>query len=109
MEAIVVLVNLPDLATAEKLARRLVESGLAACVNIFPMMTSIYRWQGNVEQTNEVTALVKTTRTRYEELEAAVTELHPYDVPEIIALPIVAGLPAYLHWLAQETNRNANG
>ena len=71
-------------------------------------MQSVYQWQGAIEQTNEVTLLIKTVRARYAELEAAIKAMHPYEVPEIIALPIVAGLPAYLDWIAHETKKDVN-
>lgn len=98
-EALLVISNLPDRATAEALAADIVGKGLAACVNILAPCRSVYRWQGAVEQADEVPVLIKTTRARYTELEAAIRALHPYEVPEIIALPLSAGLPAYLDWL----------
>ena len=96
--AVVVLCTLPDLDQARQIGAALVERQVAACVNLLPGVESIYRWEGKVERAGEVLALVKTTR--YADLEAAIRELHPYQVPEIIALPVVAGLPAYLKWLA---------
>lgn len=107
-EAIVVVTNLPNLDTARALARRLVGEGLAACVNILPGVHSIYRWQGQLEETSEVTVLVKTMRSRYDALEEAIRTSHPYDLPEVIALPIAAGLPAYLAWLEDETKKDLN-
>lgn len=101
-ETLLVLSNLPDRAAAESLARALIERRLAACVNILAPCRSVYRWRDAVEQADEVPMLVKTTRARYAELEAAMRELHPYEVPEIIALPLTAGLPAYLDWVAAE-------
>lgn len=105
-EALLVISNLPDRAAAESLAHALVERRLAACVNILPPCLSVYRWQGAVEQADEVPLLIKTTRARYAELEAALSELHPYSVPEIIALPLAAGLPAYLDWVGAECARD---
>lgn len=105
-EALLVISNLPDRAAAESLAHALVERRLAACVNILPPCLSVYRWQGAVEQADEVPLLIKTTRARYAELEAALSELHPYSVPEIIALPLAAGLPAYLDWVGVECARD---
>lgn len=105
-EALLVISNLPDRAAAESLALALVERRLAACVNILPPCRSVYRWQGAVEQADEVPLLIKTTRARYAELEAALGELHPYSVPEIIALPLAAGLPAYLDWVGAECARD---
>jgi periplasmic divalent cation tolerance protein len=100
---LLVLTNLPDRDAAEKLARRLVESRLAACVNILNGCTSIYRWKGAVERAEEVPVLIKTRAARYEELEAAIRASHPYEVPEVIAIPIARGLDDYLEWLAEET------
>lgn len=99
MEAWLVLTTLPDDASARELAGRLVDLRVAACVSIQAPCVSIYRWQGQTEQANEVTLLIKTTASAYPRLEAIVREHHPYDVPELIAVPIVAGLPAYLGWL----------
>lgn len=98
MEVMVVLCTFPDLDQARQIGAALVERQVAACVNLLPGVESIYRWQGRVERAGEVLALFKTTR--YPELEAALRELHPYEVPEILALPVAAGLPAYLEWLA---------
>lgn len=105
-QALVVLVNMPDEATATALARRLVVMRVAACVNLLPTVRSVYQWQGAVEEANEVPLLIKTTQARYAELEAAIKAAHPYEIPEIIALPITAGLPEYLGWLASETKKD---
>ena len=102
--ALLVLCNAPDAASAQALATHLLEHRLAACVNLLPPCQSVYRWQGAIEQTTEVPMLIKTQAARYAALEAALHDLHPYDVPEIIALPIAAGLPAYLDWLHAETD-----
>ncbi|MDB5761303.1 MAG: cutA [Herminiimonas sp.] len=107
-QSILVLTNMPDASTAEGLARHLVEQGLAACVNRLPGVQSIYRWQGEIEEASEVTLLIKTTKRRYAELEAAIKALHPYQVPEIIALSIVEGLPQYLDWITRETKKNVD-
>lgn len=85
---------------AAALARTLVEEGLAACVNIVPTVHSVYRWEGQVESASESLLLIKTTAARYLELEPRLRALHPYALPEIIALPIERGLPGYLDWLA---------
>lgn len=98
-----VLTNLPDQASAESLALLLVEKRFAACVNILPPVASIYRWQGKIETADEVPLIIKTTGKRYPELEAAIREAHPYEVPEIIAVPIHAGLPDYLQWIDAQT------
>jgi len=107
-DEIAVLTNVPDAATAETIARSLVERRLAACVYILPAVNSVYRWEGKIEQAVETMLLIKSTESRYAELEKAIVKLHPYDVPEIIALPIVAGLPEYLWWVASETTRSTN-
>jgi periplasmic divalent cation tolerance protein len=104
-QALLVLTNLSDVASARMLARTLVEQRLAACVNILPVVQSVYRWNDAVEEAAEVTLLIKTTTVRYAELEQAIRALHPYALPEVIAVPVSAGLPAYLGWIAQETRK----
>ena len=104
METILVFSNLPDQASATKLAAVLIEQRLAACVNVQAPCTSVYRWQGKVETATEVPIFIKTTREHYPALEAAIRAHHPYELPEIIAVPLVAGLPAYLEWVHTETN-----
>ena len=104
MEMLLVFSNLPDQASAAKLAAVLIEQRLAACVNVQAPCTSVYRWQGKVETATEVPVFIKTTRERYPALEAAIRAHHPYELPEIIAVPLVAGLPAYLEWVHTETN-----
>ena len=96
--------TLPDRASAEKLAHVLIEQQLAACVNILPGVTSVYRWQDKVESANETMVLIKTTMARYPALEAAIKAQHPYELPEIVAVPLNAGLPAYLEWVNTETS-----
>jgi periplasmic divalent cation tolerance protein len=93
----------PDEAVAERIAHALVESRLAACVQRMPAVRSTYRWRGKIEHTVECALIVKTTASRYGEVEAAVRALHPYEVPEIVAWPVAAGLPEYLQWVADET------
>ncbi len=104
-QALLVLTSAPNEEVAEQLARLLVEQRLAACVNILPAMRSIYRWEGRVEDACELAMQIKTTVAHYTELEGAIKAAHPYAVPEIIAIPIVDGLPAYLNWIQQETNK----
>src|SRR5438105_8568233 len=103
MAAFLVLTNLPDRAAAERLADLVIEKKLAACVNILAPCRSVYRWKGAVQHDAEHPMLIKTTAERYPALEKALREGHPYELPEIIAVPIERGLPAYLEWLAAET------
>lgn len=103
MSTLVVITNLPDRATAEKLADELVAKRLAACVNILAPCRSIYRWKGATQHDDEHPMLIKTTLERYPALEAAIRAGHPYELPEIVALDVERGLPAYLQWVADET------
>ena len=103
MSALMVLTNLPDRSAAEALAAQLVEQRVAACVNILSPCRSVYRWQGSVQREEEHPLLIKTTTERYAELEQAIRAGHPYELPEIVAVPIERGLPEYLRWLAEET------
>jgi periplasmic divalent cation tolerance protein len=103
-ETLLVLTNLPDRDAAVKLAHGLVERRLAACVNVLAGCTSIYRWKGEIENAQEVPVLIKTRSALYDELEAAINELHPYEVPEIIAVPVVRGLAEYLAWVSEGTS-----
>jgi periplasmic divalent cation tolerance protein len=84
---------------AERIARAVVERGLAACVNVLPGVVSVYRWKGRVEREEERLLVIKTTSSRFEALRQAVVELHPYELPEVIALPIAGGHEPYLAWL----------
>ncbi|OHC65932.1 MAG: cation tolerance protein CutA [Rhodocyclales bacterium GWA2_65_20] len=104
MEALLVITHLPDADAARTLAGRLVGERLAACVNILAPCRSVYRWQGKVEDAQEVPLLIKTTASRYAALEAAIRAAHPYELPEIIAVPLARGLPDYLAWIAAETS-----
>lgn len=103
MSTLLVLTNLPDRAAAERLAGTLIEQRVAACVNILAPCKSVYRWKGAVQHDDEHPLLVKTTAERYPALEAAIRAAHPYELPEIIAVPIERGLPAYLAWVDAET------
>lgn len=100
---LLVLTNLPDRATAEQVARTLITDHAAACVNVMAECTSFYRWQENIESDGEVPLLIKTTRSAYPRLEAVIRKHHPYELPEIIAVPVDTGLPGYLQWVVQET------
>jgi periplasmic divalent cation tolerance protein len=97
---------MPDRTAAERLAQGLVEKNLAACVNILSPCRSVYRWKGAVQHEEEHPMLIKTTAERYAELERALRSGHPYELPEIIAVPIERGLPAYLDWVREETGGN---
>jgi len=103
MSTLLVLTNLPDRAAAERLAGLLIEKRLAACVNILAPCRSVYRWKDAVQDDEEHPLLIKTTAERYPEMERALRAAHPYELPEIIAVPIERGLPAYLDWVAAET------
>lgn len=105
-DMLLVFSNLPDRAAAERVAEALVTQGVAACVNVLPECASVYRWQGKIERASEVPLFIKTTRAAYPQLESVLRALHPYEIPEIIALPVGTGLPEYLNWVAQETPRN---
>ena len=105
----IVLTNLPDRKAAVALARTLVERRLAACANVLPGCASVYWWQGALESADEVPVLLKTRRSLYPQVEQAIRALHPYELPEIVALPIEAGLDGYLDWIAAETADPAVG
>ena len=100
---LLVITNLPDRAAAEKLADALIEGRLAGCVNILAPCRSVYFWRGAVQHDQEIPLLIKTTRERYAALEQAIRAGHPYELPEIIAVPVERGLPAYLDWVAEQT------
>ena len=102
MGVIAVLTNLPDSGSAFNLARALVRRRLAACVNVLAPATSFYRWEGREEEATEIPVLIKSTSECYRALEQAIRELHPYELPEIIALPVEQGLANYLGWVADE-------
>src|SRR5438067_13796550 len=103
MSTLLVLTNLPERAAAERLAELLVEKQLAACVNLLAPCRSVYRWKGALQHDEEHPLLIKTTAERYGALEEALRAAHPYELPEIIAVPVERGLPAYLDWVATET------
>ena len=107
-QALLVLTNVPDVECAQWVARTLIEARLAACVNLLPAVQSMYRWQGKIEEATEITLLIKTTSQQVDSLQKAIVKLHPYDVPEIIATPIVAGYAPYLQWIATETAKDSH-
>jgi periplasmic divalent cation tolerance protein len=100
---VIVLTTLPVDTDALTFAQALVEARLAACVNLLPVMESIYRWEGKIEQDQELQVVIKTSRVRVVALWERVRELHPYDLPEFIVLPIVDGNDAYLRWVGEST------
>ncbi len=102
-QVLLVLTNLPDRDSAERVAAALIGERAAACVNILGECRSVYRWQGRTESATEIPMLIKTTQAAYGRLETLIRAHHPYELPEIIAVPVSAGLTDYLQWVAQET------
>ena len=102
-DLILVLTNLPDRQAATRLAALLVEERHAACVNILSECTSVYHWEGSVRMATEVPLLIKTSASAYPQLEQKIRANHPYELPEILSVPIWGGLPAYLDWVATES------
>jgi periplasmic divalent cation tolerance protein len=100
-DAVVILVTAPSAEVAAGIARAVVEERLAACGNVLPGVRSIYRWEGKVQDEPEVLLILKTQRKRFPELRDRILALHPYEVPEVLALPVEAGSDAYLDWIAQ--------
>lgn len=100
---ILVLTTLPSADEGRALVRRLVEDRIAACGTVLPGATSIYWWKGEVAEATEAQVLLKTRRDRWDDLQAAIRAGHPYEVPELLAIPVTAGLPAYLQWLKEAT------
>jgi len=105
---LLILCTCPDQETAQTIANRLVDEALAACVNILPGLTSVYQWQGKRETAQEHLLLIKTTDEAYQTLEQTITGLHPYELPEVIAVPVTQGLSAYLGWIEQQTTKATN-
>ena len=106
MTALLCLTTCPDPESARHIADALVEERLAACVNVLPGVHSTYRWQGKVERADELLLLIKTTRVRLPALQERIKTLHPYELPEVLAVE-AGGLPAYLQWVARETTPSA--
>ena len=102
MPIIAVLTNLPDSESAFNLARELVRVRLAACVNVLSPVTSIYRWEGRLEEAMEFPVLIKSTSENYPAIESAIRRAHPYELPEIVSWTLEGGLPDYLDWVARE-------
>ena len=101
-EVLLVISNLPDIDSAESLARTVLEQRLAACVNIMPACRSLYWWKGQIEQSAEIPVFFKTTRRRFAALQTCIRAHHPYELPEVIAIPLTDGLPEYLRWVDNE-------
>jgi periplasmic divalent cation tolerance protein len=102
-EVLLALSTFPDIETAGRIARELVTENFAACANIIPAVESVYRWQGKIESGNEALAFFKTTAARSAAFQEKLKSLHPYEVPEIIFIPVTAGLPEYLHWVVDNS------
>lgn len=103
MSAIVIYCTCPNIETAEKISRLLINQHMAACVNQLPGITSIYEWEGKIQRDQEVLLLIKTTEERFDAIRQLVIEEHPYELPELIAVPISQGLPDYIEWITQCT------
>jgi len=96
---LLILTTCPDKESALRVANTLVNQRFAACVNILPGLTSVYHWQGQIESSEEHLLLIKSTQTAYRKVEAAIRDTHPYELPEVIAVPLIAGLKSYLSWI----------
>lgn len=107
MDIQLIITNLPNRDVASKLATRLVESGLAACVNVMAPCTSVYIWQDTLETTEEIPLLIKALKQNYTAIEKEIQSIHPYELPEIIAVPLADGLPQYLNWIAAVSSRES--
>ncbi|KHF26338.1 divalent-cation tolerance protein CutA [Solemya velum gill symbiont] len=103
---LIVYCTCPDKGVAETIAEMLVERRLAACVNILPQVQSIYRWQGQIEHDDEILLLIKSDVAHFESLREAIMAQHPYDLPEIIGVPVAAGHPEYLTWITNELTKS---
>ena len=104
LSVLVCFCTCPDADSAARLAETLVGERLAACVNVLPGLRSVYRWQGDIERSDEVLLLIKTTRPRLPALSARVLELHPHELPEVVAVEVAGGLSAYLDWVAEQSS-----
>ncbi|MDT8363628.1 MAG: divalent-cation tolerance protein CutA [Nitrosomonas sp.] len=103
-QSLMILTNYPDEASAKALADCLIGDRLAACVNIFPVCRSLYRWQSQLRETEEVPVMIKTTAGHYSAVEKTIKALHPYELPEILAVSFDKASPAYSQWVIDETN-----
>jgi len=102
-DVVLVMSNAPDLLLAKRIAHVLVEDGLAACVNLGAPMLSVYQWKGEVQGAEEIPLWIKTTHARQQAVVQALARLHPYDVPEIIVVPVIGGAQPYLDWVGRQT------
>lgn len=103
-KVIVILMTAPDAAAGAQIARALLEERLIACANVVPAIRSLYRWEGRVEDSEESLVVMKSTAGVVDAIAARVRQLHPYDVPEVVATEVVAGLEPYLDWVREETD-----
>jgi periplasmic divalent cation tolerance protein len=103
-DAVLVFCTFANQQDALRISSALVETRLAACVNLLPAIRSIYRWKGEIEHADEVLVLIKTTQQSFPALRDRIKELHPYETPEIVAVPVVDGLPAYLGWVREQVS-----
>ena len=103
MTPVIIYCTCPDIETANKISRLLISQHVAACVNQVREITSIYEWEGKIEENNEVLLLIKSTEERFDAIQRLVIEEHPYELPELIAVPVSKGLPDYLDWIKQCT------
>lgn len=101
MEPILIVTNFPDKKQAMAFANKIIDDRLAACINILNASISVYSWQGKTESAEEIPVLIKTQQQNYTKIEQAIKSMHPYELPEIIIVPIIGGLPAYLQWISQ--------
>lgn len=106
MEYRLAITTCPDMDVADTIAAALVEEGLAACVNILPGARSVYEWQGKLKKEQELVLLIKSTGNRLAALEARLLELHPYELPELIVVPVIGGLAPYLSWIETQLEKN---
>ena len=101
MEPILIVTNFPEKKQAIAFAKKIVDDRLAACINILSAGISVYSWQGQTESDEEIPVLIKTQKQHYTQIQQAITAIHPYELPEIIIVPIIGGLPAYLQWISE--------
>lgn len=106
MSHLIIMTTMPDITSAQRLADQVTAQSLAACVNILPEMRSIYYWEGKRRQDTEHQLMIKTRENRYMDIEKLIQDLHPYELPEIIALPVQHGLPDYLAWVTKSCEQN---